>query len=129
MSANAQFNKASIELTSNAMIDHLILHTNTSGGHTISVEWQEIVRVKGQGWDDTKRWFIQNSLELSPRQAQLLIDALIYGLDVMESMPEDEVERIDHKDLATPRPTINDVKRNAEESAGENYDALKGIIY
>lgn len=126
--SDAQFSKASIELTTNARIDHLILHTN-SGGHTIAVEWQEVIRVKSKGWDDTKRWFLQNKIELSPSQAQLLIDALIYGLDKMETMDADEVERVDHTDLSTPKPTINDVKRSIEETNGAPYDALKGLLY
>lgn len=29
----------------------------------------------------------------------------------------------------TPKPEIDDIVRNLEESAGGNYDALKGLLY
>lgn len=129
MSENArQVNSVSIRLTENSMIDNMVLHTSTLG-HNLSVEWQEVIRVPEKGWENVRYWRIKNEVQMSPRQAQLLIDALIYGLDKLEGMCEDKVERIDGEDLVTPRPTINDVKRNAEESAGENFDALKGLLY
>ena len=119
MSENAhQVNEVSVRLTYNSAIDNIVLHTSTLG-HNISVEWQESIRIPAKGWDDVRYWRIKNEIQMSPRQAQLLIDALIYGLDKMETMCEDKVERIDGEDLLHA-PTINDIKRNLEESEGVN---------